>query len=183
MFAVQNSILDKDRHKRLIEDMPHVCATANVPQHFVHQSMKGVATESDIDWVVNFNAYRSKGLAGLALVGVKSPETRMMAICGALLRNFIDARVLPLNTLLALHEKGVLADPTVMFIPNLYLRSATGSQGLPQWKVHTIYDILLNRFSSGKTTVVFAEDMDALGMAYGQVFKEHLTQNYKVVCT
>lgn len=181
MNSPSDSILNSETHKRLIADMEHVCQTANIPASFVHRSMKGIVTQPEIDWVVNFNANRNNGVAGLMLVGVQNAETRMMAMCGALLRNFIDARLMPLNTLLALQEKDVLPEPTVMLIPNLFLRSSGKSMGIPPWKIQVIYDVLLQRFTSGKPTVLFVEEQEGMAAAYGQVFAEHLSSHYKQV--
>jgi hypothetical protein len=181
MITPADSILNAEHHKRLIADMEHVCQTANVPASFVHRSMKGIVTQPEIDWVVNFNANRNNGVAGLLLIGSVHAETRMMAMCGALLRNFIDARIMPLNTLLALQEKDVLPEPTVLFIPNLFLRSTGKSMGIPPWKIQVIYDVLLQRFTSGKPTVLFVEEMEGMAQAYGQVFADHLSSHYKLV--
>jgi hypothetical protein len=181
MIAPPDSILNPQAHKRLIADLDHVCQTANVPATFVHRSMKGLVSDAEIDWVKNFNTHRNNGVAGICLVGTPNSETRIMAICGALIRNFIDARIMPLNTLLALQEKDVLPEPTVLLVPNLFLRSSGKSMGIPPWKIQVIYDVLLQRFTSGKPTVLYVEEMDGMASAYGQVFADHINSHYKLV--
>jgi hypothetical protein len=176
-----DSILDVTAHARIIADMEHVCKTANVNKTYVHRSMQGLVGPKEIDWVRRFNAYRNEGVAGVVFVGTANAETRMMAMCGALIRNFIDARFMPLNTILSLQEKGLMPEPTALFIPNLFLATSAKAGGIPVWKVQVVYDLLLQRFTAGKPTVVFAESLDALGQSYGQVFLDHLKQHYKMI--
>lgn len=172
------SILDPVHHQRLIQDMQHVCQTANVPPIYVHQSMRGVCTPTEISWVQNFRSHQAMG-TGLMLLGSESPEARIMSIAGALLRNYIDARVLSVTNLLSMRESASLPDCTVMLVPNLYLRAS--GKGLPAWKVQLLYDTLLSRMASGKPTVVYVEDIDALASEFGRVFADHLNQHYLTV--
>lgn len=176
-LAPPPSVLDSIKHARLIQDMDHVCLVANVPKKFVNSSMKGWCNATEIDYVVNFNLYRPL-YAGLVLHGMTHPDTKCMAITGALVRNFIDARVIPLNTLLKDMESSVVPDPTVLVIPNLYVSQV--GKGLPAWKIQAVYDLLLQRFAANKPTVVAVESMAGLAGFYGQTFANHLDGNYKV---
>jgi hypothetical protein len=179
MQLMAGSVLDETVHQRLLADIEHVCSTANVPQQYVHQSMKGIASAEEIAWVQRFHVHRREGMAGLALLGVKNPETRMMAICGALIRNFIDARIIPLNTMLAMQEKNLMPDPTCLLVPNMFLASA--GKSIPAWKVQIAYDVLLNRFTMNKPTIMYVESLNDLANAYGKVFSDHIESHYKLI--
>lgn len=172
-------ILDKKVHARLIQDMDHVCFTAGVPRRYVENSMVGVAQERDIDWFKNFRAYKQE-FSGLVLVGGTDIESRMQALCGALLRNFIDARIMSLRTIVPIKDgEGTQAlEPSVLLVPNLHTKTH-GGKPLTAWQVQTLYDTLLTRMSAGKQTVMFVEDMEQLGQDYGVLFKEHLLNHYK----
>lgn len=172
------SILDPVHHQRLIADMEHVCRTANVLPMYVHQSMKGFCQPAEIEWVKHFRDHLQNG-TGLVLTGAESPETRMMSIAGALIRNFVDARVISLTNMLEMRDNNSLPDCRVMLVPNLFLRSA--GKALPAWKVQIVYDILLARMTFSKPTVIYVEDMNALAAEYGRVFADHLTQHYITV--
>lgn len=177
------SILDPVRHERLIANLDNYCETANVPPKYVHQSMKALlpADAPEIEWVTRFNHYRREGVGGLLFIGkVKAPtvDERMMAMTGALLRNYLDARIVPLNTLLSVQEDGGSLDPTVMMIPNLFIAGAAGKT-LPAWKAQQVYDVLLARLTQSKPTVLYVEDMAALALQYGSVFAGHLNTHYK----
>jgi len=176
MSAVMDSVLDNVKHARLIADMNHVCTVAGIPRVYVNQSMKLYCDAQEIDFVVNFRVYRD-AYAGLLLTGMENSESRCMAIGGALLRNFIDTRLLPLNSLLRAVEDGTVPDPTVLIIPNLFVSSV--GKSLPAWKIQAVYDLLLNRFTSNKPTVVAVESMMGLRTAYGTAFASHLSNHYK----
>lgn len=172
---MEASVLDPVRHERLIEDLDHICGQSNVPRKYIQQSMKLVCDATEIDYVVNFRLYRGT-YPGLVIEGKANSEERCMSIAGALLRNFIDARVVTLSTLLDAAEGGTVPDPTVMLIPNLYVSSY--GKTLPAWKVNAVYDLLLRRWTSEKPTVVVVESLKGLAAAYGQAFYSHLS-NYK----
>ena len=57
-------------------------------------------------------------------------------------------------------------------IPNLYLCSL--GKTLPAWKIQTLFDLLLSRYTAGHLTVFYVEDMQALAQDYGPMFAGHL---------
>lgn len=177
MNAVENkSVLDAVRHKRLIEDFQHICAVAHVPGKYVRESMIGYCDSAEVDWVANFRLYRHTH-PGLLITGKANAEERCMAIVGALLRNFIDARLVTLSQLLEAHEEGRVPNPTVMVIPNLFMQTV-GGKTLPAWQLAVVYDILVSRWADNNPTVVAVENFSAMQQAYGLSFAQHL-QNYK----
>src|SRR4051812_28541661 len=134
-------MLDVIQHARIIADFEKVCSVAGLQGKFLYESMKKTCDEAEVDWVTNFWKYKADGCAGLVLEGVLRPDSRCQAICAALVRNYIDARVIPFNTVVDLYEAGMMSSPTVLLIPNLFI-AATG-KNLPAWKIQIIYDLLL----------------------------------------
>ncbi|MEM5345786.1 hypothetical protein [Paraburkholderia azotifigens] len=173
------TVLDPIRHRTILDDIDHICQMAGISKHFLTHSMMDVCQEQEVDWVRNFPMYRAK-LAGLVLTNGNNVSNRMMYMAGALIRNFTDARVFPINTVLRLAKAGELPTPTVMMIPNLYVK-AGGMKGIAAWDVQAIYDVLLERQAANKPTVIFIEDMDAATQAYGNVFRDFIENNYKIV--
>lgn len=172
---MSESILNPVDHARLIQDLPHICRVANVLPTYVHKSMQGVCSATEVSWVQGFRKHQQDG-TGLLLAGVSNPEARLMSIAGALLRNYVDARVFSVSSVLSMKEANNLPDCTVLLIPNLFMRSK--GTGLPSWKVQIIYDLLLSRLVSNKPTVAYVEDIEALASEYGTLFSDHLTNNY-----
>lgn len=172
------SVLHPVVHQRLIADIDNICATANIPQAMIHRSAMDVLTPKELDWLRNVRFMQEQG-RGLVLRGAADAETKIMAMTAAMLRNFIDARVIPLNTLLQQAEDKAVPTPSVLLIPNLYVRGV--GRALPAWKVQIVYDLLLARMTAGKLTVAYVEDMDGLEKDYGQVFFAHLQSHYQIV--
>jgi hypothetical protein len=172
---VKESILDPIVHERLILDLPGFSETANIPSSYVHTSMSKYCTPADMDYVRNFLKYRAENVAGLCLSGQNS-ETRCMAITGAFVRNFIDARFVTLNQIIDGAKDQSLVDPTVMVIPNLFVQ--TEGKALTSWQIQSIYDVLLSRYTRNRPTVVYVQDLGALGYAYGALIQSHLTDHF-----
>lgn len=167
--------LDPVRHERILMDMEHIRSVANIPLEYLQNSMVKVCTPAEVDWVRNFHTHRATK-AGLVLSGVPDSEAHCLAITGALVRNFVDARVMPLNTALQAIESNTLPDPTVMVIPNFYQKSF--GKTLPAWKVSALYDLLLSRFTSGRPTVIAVEDLASMEQGYGPFIVDHLKTHY-----
>jgi hypothetical protein len=168
------SILDEVRHARILQDIAGVCSTAGIQAKYLHESMSVYCSQKEIEWVrkypVNKTAY-----AGLLLVGGSGADSRCQAIVAALLRNFVDARLIPLNTLLESRE--ICLAPTVLAIPNLYV-SAAGN--LPGWKAQLIYDLLLQRGALSKPTIAFVESMATLKSSFGAPMVDFLNSFYRI---
>lgn len=174
------TVLDPIRHRALMADITNVCKVAGISQHYVAHSAKGVCTEDELDWLVKFRAYRAL-TAGLVMTNGDQPDTRMMYMCGALLRNYIDARLFPLNTVLKMAKSDEMPDPTVLMIPNAYVAHDGSTKGIPAWEVQALYDILLDRHARNRPTVMFIEDVAGMARAFGKVFAGHIRGHYKIV--
>lgn len=175
---MEKSMLDPVEHERLIADMPDVLSTANLPERFLHESMTVYCKDVEVDWVRNFHAYR-KAKAGMILEGISDPENRCMAICGALVRNFIDARIVYLNTVIAAMQKDEVPDPTVLILPTLYVK--THGKSFTSWQIQGLHDLLSSRYTASKPTVMYVQSMADLESSFGVVFSDHLKTNYVLV--
>lgn len=172
------TVLNAKEHARLIADQDHVCLVAGVQKRFLQTSMTEFCSEHEVEWVRNFHQHQEEGILGLMLEGVLKPDTRCQAIAAALVRNYIDARVVPVNTLLDMVSNGSVISPTVLLIPNLFVQATTKT--LPAWRVQTLYDLLLNRSTQGKPSVVYVENVIGLAAAYGNPFRDFLDGFCKV---
>lgn len=168
-------VLDAKEHSRIIADFERVCTTAGVQGHFLYESMTHYCGATEVDWIKKFWTYKAQGVSGLVLHGVPRPDTRCQSMAAALVRNYVDARVIPLNTVIDGTQNGnVLPNPTVLLIPNLFM-SAMG-KNLPAWRVQAVYDVLLERSIKGKPTVVYVEDLNGLVAVYGEPFRDFLSR-------
>jgi hypothetical protein len=176
-MTMVSTVLDSQEHARLMSDIDHIAQVAGVQVKYIHQSMKDVCGETEINWVKSYHKNRVRGIPGLVLEGVANPDSVCQSITGALLRNFIDARVIPLNQLLALQAANDLPEPSVLLIPNLFVKMAEGAKsGIPAWKMQAVYDVLLGRATRNMPTVVYIQDREEMQKAYGVPFANFLDQ-------
>lgn len=172
-----NGVLDQQYHARIIADRDKICSVAGIHMKFLAESMTLHCGEVEVDWVKKFHRYESEGVPGLLLVNTLRPDVCCQAIAGALVRNHIDARVIPLNTLLDALEAGEnMIAPHVLLIPNFYM--SMGGKGFPAWKIQILYDLMLARSQQMKSSVVCVEDMNGLKQYYGVPFYNYLN-SYK----
>jgi len=173
-------MLDAATHSRIIADISNVCRTANIPQNMLWQSATQYCSTVELDWLRHFNVNKKQG-RNLLLTGnhMVVPEVKMMSMAAALIRNFKDARLVTVNTIVDAHDDKVeIPDPSIMFIPNLYVRQ--GGKSLPSWKAQIIYDVLLDRLASSKPVVAYVEDLEAMGKEYGNSFVQHFKAHYTI---
>ena len=168
-------LLDAKEHSRIIADFERVCTTAGIQGHFLYESMTKYCGDVEVDWVKRFWHHKKLGVPGLVLLNVKRPDTRCQSMAAALVRNYIDARVIPLNTLLDSTMNGnTPPSPSVLLIPNLFM-TAMG-KNIPAWRVQAMYDLLLERSIRSKQTVVYIESMEGLVTLYGEPFRDFLSR-------
>lgn len=171
-------MLSPETHARIIADLDHICHTANIPKLMMYKSAKDFCSGKELEWLTRFPVHQRNN-QGLVLTGKHNPppDLKMMSMAAALLRNYVDARVVTVQSIISsIIDNEEPADPTVLLIPNLYVRG----QKAPEWKMSLVYDHLLSRFTAGKLTVVYVEDLKSMGQEYGQLFVQHLESNYQL---
>jgi polyhydroxyalkanoate synthesis regulator protein len=172
------SILDPTVHARLLDDIESVSRQANVPVHMIHRSMKDFCTSAEIKWFRHYKLHMINGDAGICFVGTQPKvNQKIMAIAGAFLRNFIDARVITLTALLQATKEGDSPDPTVLLIPNFYV-DMEGGKPLPAYESSMLYDVLMERMTRARTTVLYVSSMDMMAKHYGSAMESLVTSHY-----
>lgn len=181
MNAEADSILNEEIHARLLDQIEQVATTARVPRYMIHESASKYLTGPELEWLKNIRKARLHGQVGLALVGQQGTvavETKMMAMAAALVRNFIDARVIPLAELLP-ESTSTMEHPTVLFIPNFYVVSH--GKPLASWQLQQLHSLMLKRFVEQRVTVLYIQSMDKLEAHYGEGITTHIKQNYQIL--
>lgn len=176
------SVLDPVAHARIIADVDAVVKRAGIPKAALSQSATDVCCGPELEWLRDYrkNAAAVRGLVlhGQPAAGGPGPERKMIAICAALVRNYVDAQVRSLNAIVDGMEAGERPDCTVLLIPNLFVKQ--GAKTLPSWQMQKVYDLLLDRLTSSQITCCYVESLDALGAEYGMNFSQHLRDSYEV---
>ncbi len=164
-------ILQEKEHGRIIANLNRIAAQAGIPRDMICTSATEHCEQREIEW---FRRMRGNTRAGLAYLGYwqGGVEMRMMAAAGALIRNYIDARVTTVQRIIARAKGEEQEVSTVLFIPNLFV----GPQ--PAWISQMLLDVLYARHAAGLKTVVYVTDLDKLGDDYGIHFMKHIANYY-----
>lgn len=176
-------ILNKEYHDRLIADLERIAERAGIPPHFVWSKLSAYCTEEDVQWV---RAMRKGTQHGLAYVGGKGKkfnvpvEDKMMAITGACLRNYIDARMMAVQEVIAALKEDAMPRPTVLLIPNFCLDRGDGGN-IAQWEISSLLGLLYTRLAQNLKTVIYLGSMQALEANYGEAFKTHIQAHYHLI--
>lgn len=172
-------ILDREYHARLLADLERFAAKAGIPPEFVWSRMSQYCTQEEVAWVKRMRMGKDHGLC---LVGdFQVPiEDQMMAIAGACLRNFIDARVMPVQEVLSHLKSDSMPYPTVLLIPNFCLSKGDGGD-IAQWQSSSLLGMLYSRLAKNLKTVLYIASESALEKNYGEAFVKHITAHYTLI--
>jgi hypothetical protein len=182
--AFGSGLLDYEYHAPLVRDLARTVARAGLGpnyQHMVWTPLSEIATDVEVTFVSKYDRIRENGLAGLCYHGNLTipPDvvTRMMALTGCFLRNYVDARVATVQEVLAGIKDGSEFDPTVLLIPNFHLPQG-GAGNVASWNVSELFGMLLRRHRDGRLTVLYAQSLDRMAVEYGAEVTEFVKQKY-----
>lgn len=173
------SILDSKVHARLIADLDSIAAKARIPVHYIHTSCKDYLSADEKAWFAHLHGHVEHDVYGLVLSTKPNGhpvEVKLFAMCGWLLRNFIDARVITMDALIGEDEP---PDPTVLLVPNFY----TPSSGNPfaGWQLQKLHSYLFGRMSQGRLSVICVEDFKMVEKCYGKAIHQLLESHYHFI--
>ncbi len=177
--AFKQKLLDEKYHERLLMDVEKVTEQAGIPLNFVWSKLSDYCDPEDSEWV---RGMRLNNDCGLAYVGnFENPVAdKMMAITGACLRNYIDAKFIPLQDVAASLKRGHPPVASVLLIPNFCIGKA-GVDDVPPWEVSALLGMLYTRLAKNQKTVLYIGSMAALEKNYGTAFKQHITNHFTVI--
>ncbi len=176
-----SGVLKREHHERLVADLDSFAQDAGIQPHWIWSQLPDDVPHSTREYLRHFRKHSSNGTSGLALFGKNTGgvvEAHMSAMAGALVRNFIRARVMTLGTVLDMLPKQEMPDLTCLLIPNFFLSASEGGT-VASWQVNALFDYLTYRHVAGLQTVIYASDIQLLGKEYGLAFKRHIEVHYK----
>lgn len=177
--AFKDKLLDKDYHDRLIQDLPQVIATAGVPASAVWARLSTFCSPEEVTWVKNLRSVADCGLMFTGTSFEVAVNAKMIAITGVCLRNYTDARMMPVQEVVKRLKDDSMPSPTVLLIPNFCLDKANGGD-VPSWEVSSLMGLLLSRMGKGFKTVLYATSMAVVQKQYGDSFKTLLESKYSL---
>lgn len=171
MNPYETGILDSEIHKRLVADIDRYARMAGIPRGAIWTHLSEFVGDEEKKWVKGFLSRRRSPPPGLAYVGPwDGVEQRMVGICGAMVRNFVDARLVTPHR--AIEEP---PDCTLLAIPGLL-----GAQ-LPKWMAAKLADLVMDRSHRGKSTVLEVGNLESFKALFGAPLVDHLGTGFKVV--
>jgi len=138
MSASQGSVIDPTIHARLLQTMPSALKDAGILERHLLNSMRGVCSPNEIQWVLKFKNNVKHGVSGFLYLGKDTDGVvleRMSLIAGALTRNYILARVLTLQRLLRCLKEGEAPAGACILVPNFFLGKHQGGGLVSHWAV------------------------------------------------
>ena len=177
----KHKVLRPEVHHRLVQDLPRIALTANIPPTYIYTSMVGTCGPQEVDWVRTLKNHHEHNIAGMAFVGmIPNVEDRMMHIAGACIRNYLDARVMTVQEVIEKQKAGAMPEPRVLLIPNFFLKKDSGGD-IPSWQVSSLLGLLYSRFAKQLHTVLYVQNLHSLAEAYGVSFSGHIQSHYTLV--
>lgn len=158
-YAYEYGILDRRVHGRIVADIDRYAERAGIPPEAICRSLDEYVDPPEVEWVQDFLRQRSAPPLGLAYLGRwRDVGERMVGIAGCMVRNFIDARVMTAHVVTETRP-----ECTLLLIPNFY----AGRSAMPEWQVSQLADVLVERGTSGKSTIIHVSDLESMEAAYG----------------
>lgn len=181
--ALATGVLNAEAHGPLLKDLDRIVVKAGIPIDMVCRSMKEFCSDVELSYVQNLRARMAERRSGLVYVGKlpgESVQTRMMAVAGACLRNYVNAKVMTLQDVLLALKLEKMPEPTVLLIPNFFLSKNEGGS-VPEWQVSGLIGLLYARRAMDLQTFVYVQSMQELELGYGTVFRKHFESHFTAV--
>lgn len=177
--AYATGVLKPEVHHLLVKNLPRLASTANIPESMVLHKMSDFQCSLDeIKYVKKIRVHAEKGIYGAAYLGASNSfPTRMMAVAGACLRNFIDAKVMTLQEVLEEQQNGSMPEPKVLLIPNFFVAKSDGGK-IADWHIAHLLGLLLSRMTKQLQTVVAVSDLNLMSKTYGEPIAQHIAGKF-----
>jgi hypothetical protein len=185
-LAYATEVLDPVVHDRLVADLDHYAHQAGIQPHYIWTPLANTCNAMEVAWIRSFLSEEKDGLILSGPNPDPSIESQLSAMAGALVRNFINARVMTLNQFLDATGSGNTPDQTCLFIPNFFVEKGTAGAGvsgssLPAWRLNLLLDGLTSRALDGNKTVIYVSDPKQMRMEYGAALHHLLANTFKTV--
>lgn len=172
-------ILNKEYHDRLLADLDGFAQKAGIPPAYIWSRLSEFCSVKEAEWVKRMRLGKDHGLAYVGKFNTPV-EDKMMAIAGACLRNYIAAKVMPVQEVLNRVKDDNMPYPTVLLIPNFCLDKDDGGS-IAQWQSSSLLGLLYSRLAKNLKTVVYIGSEAALEKNYGEAFLKHIKAHYTIV--
>lgn len=179
-WIYSQSCLDPEKHGPLIDDIYRYAAMAGLGgsnmRHIWEPIEKHGLSEEETLMLKNIKKLSKRGQAGALYVGQDSGmiADRFMALTGCMVRNYVDARYVPLERAIDEFKEQGAVSAAVACIPNFH----TDATCLKDWRISLLYDLLLQHMSEGKLIIGYVQDMAKMETDYPATMCAFLKANF-----
>lgn len=164
-----SGVLDPAVHEPLVRGLDKYAKLAGIHRAWVWRPLSSSVGPEEVEWVRDYHLMGDRGIQGILYVGGGVPGKgattgiRMQALAGALVRNFVDARVRTVDSLV--DPEGDPSDRTcsALLIPDLLVGGSHSG-----WVVASISSLLVERQAAGRQTVVYVSTLKGAQESYGR---------------
>jgi hypothetical protein len=174
-------LLDREYHARLLQGLEKWTAIAGIPPRFVWSKLSTYCTAKDVAWVKKLRRDDFRGVVYTGNPENLQIENMMMAITGACLRNYMDARFMTVQSILQQLKDETMDNPTVVLIPNFCDVMASDKKLLTSVHSAVLLGWLYSRLSKNLKTIMYVGSMEAVIHMYGKTMWNHLKSQYVVL--
>ncbi|MGW8177426.1 MAG: hypothetical protein ACWGQW_01300 [bacterium] len=172
------TVIDQLHHAPLLADLQHIAETVGIPPERITSSLDGYVGPIELDWLRTIRK-RMHTMENGFLYGTGSfhPSVldRMMAIAGALTRNYIETRVMTLPEVFDTLKSNGRVSVRVLMLPDFH---TTESEKLTAWQSTALYGLLLRRMQETCATYLQVGNPQSLEKAYGKAIAGILKAKY-----
>jgi len=164
--AFEDGILDPVKHARLILELERFADRAGIDPKWVWTSAVKELNQNLISYLRKCLVLaREKNQYGIVFIGKDDMTNVMSSMAGALIRSFVDGRLMSAQTIADLVLEGEQPDATVLFCPNFFAAEEFGR--FDNRKISALGDMLTYRVSRGLQTVIHVDDMAKFKQKFG----------------
>ncbi len=178
--AYAPGVLNIKQHFQLVEEMARYCNDAGVSSDYVTHSMLDYCQDEEMDWMRSYPTHFDNRIYGAAFLGGVDILPRMSAMVGCAMRNYIQARIITLQSLLNDMKSGDTPNEELLFISNFCLPKNQGG-AIAVWQIPLLVGLLYDRFSKKKHTVVYVSSIEDLRGIYGDTIAQHIKNNFTLI--
>jgi hypothetical protein len=174
--AYDEHVLDPVKHVGLAADIDFYAERAGIKPHWIWTSALPFLTKQEVGYLRACKTiYENSGCVGAFYLGADDVTERMSRMVGALVRGFVDARLLSAQRLIDYVDSGQLPEATVLFCPNFYSSPEFGN--FSERRIAALSTVLYERASSGQQTVIHIDHRKKAMGHFGQRFLSLVDQH------
>lgn len=186
-------VLTAEKHDRFLDELEMITRRAGLmgtPEYVWKKFPADEFGPDEMVYLQKFKTMSMSGLYGMVYLGFDEVAThkRMLQVCGLLVRNQLDARIMSRSEVLSKMRYEQRVSGSAILVPNFCPSMSTldknafiskeKSSDYAEYQREAVYDFLLKKMHEGGQVIVSAPSFKAIERAYGSAVADHIDQNF-----